>query len=137
MSHALSTHSRTHLLALLGIAAFFLASGIGHFLFPDFFLAIVPDYIPMPAVMVAISGLGELLGAIGILMRRTRRLAGFGLLLLTLAVFPANVYMAQNPEQFSDFAPWLLYARLPLQLLILLWIAYAMRRARSGYGDFY
>mgnify|MGYP004082610923 CR=1 FL=1 len=58
-------------------------------------------------------------------------------LLLTLAVFPANVYMAQNPEQFSDFAPWLLYARLPLQLLILLWIAYAMRRARSGYGDFY
>jgi uncharacterized membrane protein len=137
MSHALSTHSRSHLLALLGLAVFFFGGGLGHFMFPEFYVSIVPDYIPTPALMVALSGLGELLGAIGILITRTRRIAGLGLLLLTLAVFPANLFMAQHPEQFSQFPAWLLYARLPLQLLILLWIGFAMRRARSGYGDFY
>ena len=137
MSHALSTHSRGHLLALLGIAAFFFGGGIGHFMFPEFFVSIVPDYIPTPALLVAISGICEIAGAIGILMTRTRRIAGFGLLLLIIAVFPANVYMAQHPEQFATFPPWMLYARLPLQLVLLIWVAFAMRRARSGYGEFY
>lgn len=136
MSHALSTHSRSHLVALLGIAAFFLGGGIAHFMFSPFFVAIVPDYIPTPALMVAISGLGEILGGIGMLMARTRKIAGVALLLLVIAVFPANLNMAQHPEQFAQIPTWVLYARLPLQLLILIWVGYAMRRARSGYGDF-
>jgi len=137
MSHALSTHSRSHLVALLGIAAFFLGGGIAHFMFSPFFVAIVPDYIPTPALMVAISGVGEIAGAIGILMVRTRKIAGFALLLLlVIAVFPANLNMAQHPEQFTELPAWLLYVRLPLQLLVLIWVGYAMRRARSGYGDF-
>lgn len=136
MSHALSTHSRSHLIALLAIAAFFLGGGIGHFMFSRFFVSIVPDYVPTPALAVAVSGLCEIAGAIGLLMPRMRRMAGFGLLLLIIAVFPANLWMAQHPEQFSTFPAWLLYARLPLQLVLLIWVGFAMRRARSGYGDF-
>lgn len=135
MTHALSTHSKRHLLALIALAVFFFVGGLGHFLFTEFYVSIVPDYIPTPALMVAISGLGELVGALGILLPRTRRIAGLGLMLLVIAVSPANVFMAENPAEFGNFPQWLLYARLPIQLAILLWIGYAMRRARSGYGE--
>lgn len=131
-TYPLATRSLWHLLALLGISLFFLAGGIGHFALSSFFIAIVPDYVPLPALMVAISGVCELVGAVGILVPHMRRAAGIGLLLLIVAVFPANVYMAQHPAQFDTFDPWLLYARLPLQLLLLAWVAYAMRRVRIG-----
>ena len=128
-TYPLATHSLWHFFALLGVVLFFLAGGIGHFMFSSFFMAIVPPYIPMPVLMVATSGVCELAGALGLLMTRTRRAAGIGLLLLIVAVFPANVYMAQHPEQFDAFAPWLLYARLPLQLVLLVWVGFAMRSA--------
>jgi len=128
-TYPLATYSLSHLLALLGISLFFLAGGIGHFVFSSFFIAIVPPYVPTPALTVAISGVCELAGVIGLLMTGTRRMAGIGLLLLIVAVFPANLYMAQHPEQFDAFAPWLLYARLPLQLVLLAWVGFAMRTA--------
>ena len=136
MTHALSTHSGRHLFALLTLSLFFVGGGIGHFMFSEFYVSIVPDYIPTPALMVAISGLIEIVGGFAILMPRLRKLAGIALLLLIVAVFPANVFMAQHPERFATFAPWMLYARLPLQGVLLLWTIYAMRRARSGYGEF-
>jgi len=126
----LATRSAVHLAALLGIAVFFLGGGIGHFVLPDFFVAIVPGYVPKPYAVVAISGMCELAGALGILWPRTRRIAGIGLLLLIMAVFPANVNMALHAEAYPAFAPWLLYARLPLQLVLLAWVAFAMRRSR-------
>lgn len=127
----LATRSNWHLAALIGIALFFIAGATGHFALARFFVAIVPDYVPLPRLAVAISGLCELAGALGILVPRTRRAAGFGLMILTVAVFPANVHMALNADAYPDFAPWLLYARLPLQLVLLAWIGFAMRVARS------
>ncbi len=125
----LATRSGWHTAALIGIAVFFIGGAIGHFALARFFVAIVPDYVPMPRLVVAVSGICELAGALGILLPRTRRAAGFGLMVLIVAVFPANVHMALNAELYPDFAPWLLYARLPLQLVLLAWVAFAMRLA--------
>ena len=127
--HWLATRSRWHLAALLGIAGFFLMGGAGHFLLAPFFVAIVPGYLPAPEWLVAISGACELLGACGLLWPVTRWAAGIGLLALTVAVLPANLQMALHPERYAAFAPWLLMLRLPLQMVILAWIGFAMRRA--------
>lgn len=89
----------------LGIAfvfAWFFFGGLGHFFETAFFTSIVPPYIPYPEAMVYISGVFELLGAAGILIRPLRRLAGFGLFMLTLAVSPANIHMFLHPEQFTE-----------------------------------
>jgi uncharacterized membrane protein len=85
-------------------------------------MSIMPPYIPYPKEMVLISGVFELLGAIGILIPRTRRAAGVGLILLTLAVTPANVFMLQHAERYN-WPMWLLIFRLPFQafLLWLIW----------------
>ena len=97
----------------------FFAGGLGHFLLTDFFLRIVPPYIPWPLLAVYVSGALELLGAAGVLVKRTRALAGAGLILLTLCVTPANVYMWMHAELFPAFSPSLLAGRLVLQLLLI------------------
>jgi len=61
-------------------------------------MSIMPPYIPWPRTAVLVSGVFELLGAFGILYRPTRRAAGIGLLALTIAVTPANIFMAQHPD---------------------------------------
>ena len=73
--------------------------------------------------MLLISGAFELLGALGLLMRPTRRTAGWGLFWLTIAVTPANIYMLQNHDLFP-IPYWVLVVRLPAQaalLALILW----------------
>ncbi len=84
-----------------------------HFLYMPLFVQIVPSYIPFPLLAVIVSGVFELLGAIGVMIKRTRSAAGIGLTLLTIAVTPANVVMYQHAEQFSQGPSWLLLVRLP------------------------
>ncbi|MGB1581722.1 MAG: DoxX family protein, partial [Nevskiales bacterium] len=90
-------------IALGFVFAWFFCGGIGHFLATDFFVSIVPPYIPWPLAAVYVSGVLELLGALGILLPATRRLAGWGLILLTLAVSLANIHMWLNPTLFPEF----------------------------------
>jgi len=111
-------------LGLAIIFLWFIIGGIFHFLKTEFFVLIVPPYIPYPNMAVYISGAFELLGAIGILMPRIRPYAGLGLILLTLAVTPANVYMWKNPSLFPSIPPYLLSSRLVLQVLLIICIAY-------------
>jgi len=101
----------------------FLVGGVAHFALTDTEMRIVPPYIPWPHATVIISGVFELLGAIGILIPQTRRAAGIGLFLLTIAVTPANVYMLQQAELFN-VPRWALIVRLPFQvglLALILW----------------
>jgi uncharacterized membrane protein len=105
-------HSRA---ARIGTAALFLGSGIMHFTHEKFYTAIVPKSLPNPKLLVQISGVAELAGAVGVLIPGTRKLAGKGLIALLIAVFPANINMALNPERFKRFPAWSLWARLPLQ----------------------
>lgn len=111
------------------LAAFFIGAGVNHFAMPRAYEAIVPPALAGDAArVVAISGVAEIAGGVGVLLPRTRRLAGIGLVALLAAVFPANVYMARNPERFRRFPRWALLARLPLQPLMMAWAWRATRR---------
>jgi uncharacterized membrane protein len=83
----------------------------------------VPPWVPAPEAVVAITGVLEILGAIGLMIPRTRRLAGMALILFLVAVFPANVHAAMNEVQFGGRPATALWLRAPMQLLFisLLW----------------
>ena len=108
------------------LAAFFSSAGVLHFVKPRGYEAIVPPGIPKKEA-VQVSGVAELLGGLAVLHPATRPAGRWGLLALLLAVFPANVHMAVNPEQVpglskSKIPGWALWARLPLQPLMMLWV---------------
>jgi uncharacterized membrane protein len=128
--------SRGRRIALVLLSIFFIAAGVSHFLNPGFYLAIMPPYLPAHRELVYLIGLLEILGGIGVLLPRTRSAAGWGLVALLFAVFPANLHMALNPEPFiaNGFPLWGLYARLPLQLVLVAWAYWATRPA-SPRGD--
>jgi uncharacterized membrane protein len=102
-------------------AIFFILAGAFHFLRPELYLKIMPPCFPDPRLLVAVSGAAEIAGGVGLLIRPLRCAAGWGLIALLIAVFPANLYMAQRPELFH-FAPWTLWARLPLQAVFIAWV---------------
>jgi uncharacterized membrane protein len=105
------------------VGGIFLVTGSLHFITPKSFEAIVPPYLPAAATLVAVSGVFELLGGIGMMVPPARKLAGFGLIALLLAVFPANMYMATDSAKFASVAPaWVWYARLPIQAFLIYWV---------------
>ena len=111
------------------LAAFFVAAGVNHFVNPRFYEAIVPPSLRHEKRrIVQISGIAELAGGIGVMVPSLRRLSGLSLIALLAAVFPANMYMAREPEEFKNVPRWALYARLPLQPLMMIW---AWRATRS------
>jgi uncharacterized membrane protein len=115
------------------LSAFFAFVGTMHFLRPRFFEAIVPPAIESrKKEVVAISGAAEVAGAALLLHPASRRLGRWWLLALLIAVFPANIHMAVNPEgirglDMRKFPRWALWARLPLQPLAMLWVWRATR----------
>ncbi len=112
---------------ILVISLFFLTGSIAHFLLTDFFIKIMPDYLSYHWEIVIASGVLELLGAIAILIPKSRLLAGYGLIILCVVVFPANVNMALHPEKFAEIPVVFLYLRLPLQILLIWFIWWAIR----------
>jgi uncharacterized membrane protein len=111
------------------LASFFIAAGVNHFVMPRAYELIVPPPLRGNAKrVVQVSGVAEIVGGVGVLVPLTRRLSGFGLIALLAAVFPANLHMARAPERFRAIPPWALYARLPLQPLMMLWAWRATRR---------
>jgi uncharacterized membrane protein len=116
--------SRAKLIGLGFVFLWFLLGGVAHFAATELEMSIVPPYVPWPRLAVLVSGVFELLGAIGLLVARFRVAAGAGLFLLTLAVTPANVYMLEHSELFA--VPYaLLVLRLPLQVGLLALIAWS------------
>lgn len=112
---------------LLLLACIFVAGGLNHFYQPAFYLKMMPPYLPAPLLLVQISGLAEIfLGAL-LLLPSFSFYAAWGLILLLVAVFPANVQMALTPELWPNIAPILLWLRLPLQGILIAW-AYWHRR---------
>ncbi len=108
-----------------------MAAGINHFVMPRTYEAIVPDYLPAHRELVYASGVAEFAAAALTLHPRTRRAGGWGLVATLVGVFPANVEMALNPARFEQFPPAALWARLPLQLVMiyLVWLATLKRDA--------
>jgi uncharacterized membrane protein len=111
------------------LAAVFIGAGVNHIVVPRYYEAIVPPSLKGKSkAVVDVSGVAEIAGGLGVLLPWTRRLSGVGLVALLAAVFPANVYMARQPERFPKVPRWALYARLPLQPLMMLWAWRATRR---------
>lgn len=113
------------------VFVWFFFGGLAHFLATNTEMTIVPPWVPYAKIVVIVSGIFEILGALGLLFPKLRGLAGAGLFLLTLAVTPAHFYMLQRPELFP-IPYWLLVVRLPLQAA-LLWLIAITTGARSAF----
>jgi uncharacterized membrane protein len=107
---------------------FFVAAGALHFVKPRPYEAIMPDCLPAHRELVVASGVAELLGGAALLHRATRRAAGWWLIATLVAVFPANVWMAQHPDRYRiPGGRTLLLARLPIQAALIAWVRAAAR----------
>lgn len=104
-----------YLMALLYIGA-----GVLHFVVPKFYLRIMPPYLPAHHLLVALSGVAEIVVGVGLLIPATRVWAAWATILLLIAIFPANVYMAYAPK-FAAISPWIRWGRLPLQGVLIWW----------------
>jgi uncharacterized membrane protein len=111
------------------LAHSFVAIGVLHFVRPGMFAQIVPPYLPAPLALVYISGYFEILGGCSIMIPAVRRAAGWGLIALLIAVFPANLHMAINdvPVDRKTLPPLVLWLRLPLQLVFIVWVWWCAR----------
>jgi uncharacterized membrane protein len=105
----------------LALGGAFIGAGVNHFIMPRTYEKIVPPGMGDARTLVAVSGVAEIAGGVGVLLSPTRRMAGLGLIALLAAVFPANLFMARNPERFPKIPRVALYARLPLQPLAMWW----------------
>lgn len=104
------------------LAVFFVAAGINHFLNPGLYLSMMPPWLPQPELLNQISGAAEIAGGMGVLIPALRRWAAWGLIALLVAIFPANLHIAMNGWSGVDIAPWILWARLPVQLVFIAWV---------------
>jgi uncharacterized membrane protein len=116
------------------LAIFFIAAGIMHFVIPSAYIRIVPPLLPAPALLVLLSGIAEIMGGLGLLVPFTQRAAAWGLVLLLIAVFPANIYMAAAhvPAPGILGQSWAQWLRLPLQIPLVLWALLYTRQAMSS-----
>lgn len=103
------------------LALLFIVSGVNHFISPGLYLQIMPPYLPWPSFLVYLSGFFEVaLGAL-LLAPPVTKLAAWGLVLLLVTVFPANLHMAVSSEQYGNVPDILLWLRLPLQAVLIAW----------------
>lgn len=115
------------------LTVFMVGAGINHFRAPEPYVAMMPEALPAPLELVYISGVAEIMGGLGLILPATRKLAAWGIILLLVAVFPANVNMAVNDLSLGDtrVPTWALWARLPLQLVGIAWAYWFTRDDRQ------
>jgi uncharacterized membrane protein len=108
---------------------FFVLAGVMHFVIPKVYARIVPPYLPAAETLVYASGVAEIAGGVGLMVPASRRRAGWWLIATLLAIFPANLHMALNPEEFPEVPGGAvsLWARLPFQAVFIAWVRTAMR----------
>ena len=112
------------------LTVFMVGAGTMHFVAPATYLAITPEALPAKLALVYISGVAEIAGGLGLIHPKTRRWAAWGLIALLVAVLPANINMAINelPLGTTEVPTWALWARLPLQLVLIAWAYLFTRR---------
>jgi uncharacterized membrane protein len=99
----------------------YLAAGVWHFVRPPGYVSIVPPWLPAPLTLVYISGACEILLGALLFPESTRTTAAWGIIVLLIAIFPANIQMAINYFHYNNSMKWLTVARLPLQLVLIWW----------------
>jgi uncharacterized membrane protein len=102
----------------------FIIASLPHFFAPERYLPMMPPFVMAPEAMIFVSGLGELLGGLGLLIPQTARLAAWCLVVLLIAIFPANIYVAISGVNAAGLpsSPWYTWSRLPFQLVFIWWV---------------
>ena len=107
---------------------FYAGAGVNHFIHPGFYLQIMPPWLPLHEELVLISGVAEVLFALLLLFPITRRFGAWGIIVLLVAVFPANIQMLINFYRENNPMLWVAILRLPIQLF-LIWWAYSFTKS--------
>lgn len=123
--------SRSWTAFLFGL--FMVAAGVAHFVRPEFYLRIMPPWLPWHDELVFVSGVCEVVAGVLVLIPRTRRAGGLFAIAVLLGVFPANVWMALDASVWPEVPMWARWARLPLQALLILW-AWRATRTRKAHS---
>jgi uncharacterized membrane protein len=97
----------------------YILAGVMHFINPRMYIKIIPPYLPNPKLLNAIAGIFEIIFGLGLLFEPTRSVAAIGIIILLIAVFPANIYMYQKGAK--GIPKWALFLRLPLQFVLIAW----------------
>ena len=103
--------------SMIVMGVFYISIGVSHFTSPIWYVKIVPPYLPYKLELVYISGLFEILFGGMLFFKKTRFLAGWGLILLLIAVYPANIYLAQTNGAAMNTTPLIAWGRLPVQFI--------------------
>lgn len=112
------------------VVTWFLLGGIGHFVLTKMFVSVVPPYVPFPLEMVYFTGLCEIAGALAVLYKPLRHVAGWCLIALSICVTPVHVQMLIEADKYASIGPFILWARLLFQP-VLIWIIWASTRRRA------
>jgi uncharacterized membrane protein len=110
-----------HRVGLVVQSLVYVAAGINHFVHSKTYVAIMPPHYSHPLGWVQFTGAAEILGGIGLLLPQTRRAAAWGILSMLVVYFDVHIYMIQNAAHFASIPLWVLYARLPLQFVLIAW----------------
>ena len=110
----------------------FALAGANHFVHTDFYLGIMPPYLPWHTALVYASGAAEILLGVMLLFRRVERLAAWGMIALIVAVTPANLHMAVHAELYPRYSPAALWVRLALQIILIAWAYWYARPGRPA-----
>ena len=123
LARLLGIATRRDKMRVAGGVAFIVAS-LPHFFSPERYLPMMPPFVPNPRAMIYVSGVAELAGGIGLLIPRTARLAAWGLVVLLVAIFPANIYVALSGVNAAGLpsSPWYTWSRLPFQIVFIWWV---------------
>ena len=126
--------SRTKTASKYLLTIFMAGAGTLHFVKPQFYMQIMPPYLPLHLELVYLSGFFEVAGGVLLLVPRFSRLAAWGIFALLIAVFPANIYLYQHQELLPA-SPMVHFLRLPLQAVFLLWAYWHTRPSDVGGTD--
>jgi uncharacterized membrane protein len=124
------TSARIRVASLWLMGPAYVIAGVNHFVHPDFYVSIMPPWIPWHHELVLVSGLAEIALGVLVVPRATRRLAGYGLAALLVAIFPANVQMLLDGHEGTP--TWALWLRLPLQAVLIAWALWATATRDDG-----
>lgn len=106
---------------LVLMATLYILAGLNHFRKPKLYLRIIPTYIPFPKTVNYLSGFLEVLFGIGLLIPETKTYSAWAIIVLLIAVFPANMFMLTDKHASFGLPKWLLILRLPMQIVLLIW----------------
>lgn len=112
------------------VFVWFFLGGVGHFVLTRTFVSVVPPYVPFPVEMVYLTGVCEIAGALALLYKPLRHIAGLCLIALTICVTPVHIQMLIEAEKYAALGPLVLWGRLIFQP-VLIWIIWSVTKPRK------